>query len=88
MSEAPDTKTIDWLEDRLANYENTITCQSCDGVDIKVTVGTFTQFKCKSCGSFSSDDVALSNIPAINYNAVSFLQEKKIIEILEAQGKI
>lgn len=85
---APDMKTLQWVENQVANYKNAVTCHACDCADVKITVDTSIQVKCCSCRRFTTGGITLDKIRPINYNAVSFLQSEKIIEILKAQGKI
>jgi hypothetical protein len=85
---APNPEISDWIEDRVADYKNAVTCHACDCADVKITVDSSIQVKCCSCLKFTTGGITLDKIRPINYNAVSFLQEKKIVEILEAQGKI
>ena len=88
ISEAPDPTTIDWIREKVFDYENSVNCHECKSTDVEIIVDTGVVVKCKACGQFSSLNVTLDKILSASYNAVKFLQEKKIIEILEAQGKI
>ena len=88
IKQAPDMKTADWINDSVSSYENLVRCHSCNSESVEIIADIKVVVKCKECGQFTSENISLDRIPTINYNDVEFLQEKKIIEILEAQGKI
>ena len=85
---APDLEAADWLKDAMSNYENLVRCHQCNSDHVAVVADVKAIVKCKDCNAYTSEDISFDKIPTINYNDVEFLQEKKIIEILEAQGKI
>ena len=82
-----DIETAQYVKDAACIYEKSIFCAFCNSLNVKIIVNTSVNIKCKDCHVYS-DGISLDNIASKDYNAVTFLHEKKIIEILEANGKI
>ena len=85
---APDLEAADWIKDAVSNYENLIRCHQCDSDHVTVIADIKAVVKCMDCDAFTSENISLDKVPTASYTDVQFLQEKKIIEILEAQSKI
>ena len=88
ISKAPNQEMLDWIKEEMSNDENFLNCHNCKSINVEIILDASVVVKCNVCDQFSSENVTIDKIPSMSYNAVRFLQEKKIIEILEVQGKI
>jgi hypothetical protein len=85
LSKTKDPHILEWLEGIAGEFRCKPICGHCFGVDVEIIVDLKVVKRCRACGNFSSN-IDIDKIQPTDYNAVTFLHEEKIIDILRAQG--
>lgn len=75
-----------WLDEVVEEYENSPACFACNGTNLEIIVDACVIFKCKDC-SQATEGISIDKIRSIDYNAVTFLHEDKIREILASKAE-
>lgn len=84
LSKTEDPKILKWLKGIAGEFQGRPVCGHCFGVDVEIIIDPKVIKRCRGCGNFSSN-IDIDKLCPMDYNAVTFLHEKKIKEILTSK---
>ena len=87
LSISPNLSFTELIEKSVAEYNEGLRCDFCDGRNVGIIVEPKVLLRCKDCELYSGG-ITLDMIPRKDYNTVTFLNECTVVEILGALNAV